>query len=212
MPDAEGYNNGNTTHTRHNMHKHIFTTILALIGAACITATPLAKRRSRREFKSVEIANDMMDAESDDDDDGVDDLVMRCRGSDGMELDTKVSESVFVHRTKRSRFVKRMSYWVKTEFPGIVRHRTVVDDEVARMAVTKHMRSLNVRNKDIVLLLPRIMTLAYMPTASDIAEAEMWATPEADERMNALRRIAPRRSVWDWILRRKAVGFVLDNK
>lgn len=162
----------------------------------------MVDRCDEQRFRRMAAQADLDDASDDLEGDELDDeLVRPCRGvtTDSNESGSDTGgggTTLSVRASKRSRFVRKMSWWLKSEFPGAVRRRTTADDEVMRVALSRHLRSLNVRYRDIALLTPRIMTLAYMPTQADIDEAKLWATAAAVERMNAHVGWAHRISGW----------------
>lgn len=201
MSDAEDYNNGiNPRHSNNNMIAHIIL-LLAILAiplallTCCLRTTAnvdtVVDRSDEQRFRRVAADADNDDANEDYDGDELDDeLVRPCRGivtdsDDSASGPGGGGTTMSVRASKRSRFVRKMSWWLKSEFPGAIRRRTTADDEVMRVALSRHLRSLNVRYRDIALLTPRIMTLAYMPTQADIVEARLWATEAAGERMHA---------------------------
>lgn len=101
-----------------------------------------------------------------------------------------------VKRTRRVPFVRKMVWWAKSEFPGMVDSHTTADEEVLKLALTRHMRSLNVRNKDIVGLLPLIVLGVFMPTEVDVSVARMRATSAAATIMEAHKHWKPASPWW----------------
>lgn len=100
-----------------------------------------------------------------------------------------------VRRSRRLRFAQKMAWWLRSEFPDAWRTRTTADDAVMRIAVARHMKELNVRNKDAVTLMPEILALVYLPTSSDVQIARMLATRSAAEAYSAHTGWAPRKTL-----------------
>lgn len=102
-----------------------------------------------------------------------------------------------VRRRRRSRFISSMIWWLKTEFPSAVSMRTTADDAVMRLAVTRHMRAMHVRNQDIATALPYIMAGVYMPCRADRVVGRAMATHLAKEEYDS--HIGWRAPRWSWL-------------
>lgn len=156
-------------------------------------ATTKADEQCMRRFERV--------CDLDDDDGMEDDIVDDDLGPtpwDRSELATveEGHNGRAVKRTRRISFMKKMVWWAKGEFPGMVHSHTTADEEVLRLALTRHMRGLNVRNKDVVALLPLIVMGVFLPTSSDVAAARMRATHAAERAFNKHKGWTPAAPWW----------------
>jgi hypothetical protein len=179
---------------------------ITIVYICCVLAIPLLasvfyrRRLSPYEFVARDIISDADRREESDDEfgDDVDDETRRI--ADVFEADDAGGTPVLKVRPHlATRFQVKMAYWLKNEFPGGVRSRTVADDEVMRIALVKHMRSLHIRNKDIVLHTPRILTLAYLPTRADIIENGVQRTEAFNRRLLEASTARLKPTLWEWI-------------
>lgn len=160
---------------------------------------------------------DRMEEDDDDDNDSVTDELVSLEDvwADAREVHGEADgpRSWKVRAGHATRFQRKMSYWLKAEFPGGVRARTVADDEVMRLALAKRLRAIGVRHKDIIVHTPRIMTLAYLPTRAEIIEAELRASHAMADRLAAADVGKAPRTWIEWLAgRERRPGLTLRSK
>jgi hypothetical protein len=192
----------------------INTIIAAITGAIAVPLAipPLArailnrKRKNAhgREFYAREMiqTSDAIDEADDNDGDDLDDELVAMRDiwddTASEPVETR-PQSWRVAPGRATRFQRKMAYWLKAEFPGAIRSRTVADDEVMRLALSKYLRAKGVRNKDIVLHTPRILTLAYLPTRADAIEAQVRMTYAVADRLADTQVRRASRTLLEWL-------------
>jgi hypothetical protein len=181
--------------------------LLAAIPSLAVSCLRPAKATTKADEKCMERFERLCQLDEDDSA-GDDDIVDEDLGPtpwDRSDLPTREEghNGRAVKAVRRVPFVKKMVWWAKCEFPGMVHSHTTADEEVLRLALTRHMRALNVRNKDVVGLLPLIVMGVFMPTSSDVAAARMRATHAAKRAFNAHRGWTPAAPWWRfWTLGR----------
>jgi hypothetical protein len=92
---------------------------------------------------------------------------------------------VSVRRGKRTPFARKMAMWARVKFPNLLNQRTEADAMCVRMALSKQMASMHVRNCDIVKMMPIIMAMVYVPTTEDVMMARAQASATALTHYNA---------------------------
>jgi hypothetical protein len=81
-----------------------------------------------------------------------------------------------------------------------------------RIALAKYMKGLYIRNKDIVLHTPRIMTLVYMPTRAELIENQLQQTQAYSDRLKEGSHVRTAPTWSEWWAGRLPPGLTLKPK